>query len=121
MGWMGLGWGWVGLGWRWDGWMGLDWRCGWSGWVGWDRDGGQGGVGWGRMGVRVGWGRMGVAPPARLTPRRGAGLHLENFVSEDLGNTSVRVLQGRVLLELVEQRRNHSLRPGDSMQVGGGG
>lgn len=48
------------------------------------------------------------------------GLHLENFVSEDLGNTSVRVLQGRVLLELVEQRRNHSLRPGDSMQLPAG-
>ena len=47
-------------------------------------------------------------------------MHLENFVSEDLGNTSVRVLQGEVLLELVEQRQNHSLRPGDSMQVGGG-
>ena len=41
-------------------------------------------------------------------------------MSEDLGNTSVRVLQGEVLLELVEQRQNHSLRPGDSMQVGGG-
>ena len=90
---------------------------GW-GWIG-DADGAVGLDGTG-MGVRVGWGRMGVAPPARLTPRRGAGLHLENFVSEDLGNTSVRVLQGRVLLELVEQRRNHSLRPGDSMQVGGG-
>ncbi|NXC38331.1 VKGC carboxylase, partial [Penelope pileata] len=46
------------------------------------------------------------------------GLHLENFVSEDLGNTSVRVLQGAVLLEL--EQRNHSLRPGDAMQVGAG-
>ncbi|XP_021230711.1 vitamin K-dependent gamma-carboxylase, partial [Numida meleagris] len=45
------------------------------------------------------------------------GLHLENFVSEDLGNTSVRVLRGEVLLELVEQGQNHSLHQGDSMQV----
>uniref|UniRef100_A0A8C3LCC0 Vitamin K-dependent gamma-carboxylase n=1 Tax=Chrysolophus pictus TaxID=9089 RepID=A0A8C3LCC0_CHRPC len=48
------------------------------------------------------------------------GLHLENFVSEDLGNTSVRVLQGQVLLELVEQQRNHSLQQGDSMQLPAG-
>ncbi|NWS49497.1 VKGC carboxylase, partial [Probosciger aterrimus] len=34
------------------------------------------------------------------------GLHLENFVSEDLGNTSLRVLRGEVLVELVEQHRN---------------
>uniref|UniRef100_A0A8C2TMZ4 Vitamin K-dependent gamma-carboxylase n=1 Tax=Coturnix japonica TaxID=93934 RepID=A0A8C2TMZ4_COTJA len=48
------------------------------------------------------------------------GLHLENFVSEDLGNTSLRVLQGDVLLELVEQQRNHSLHQGDSMQLPAG-
>uniref|UniRef100_A0A8C3CI31 Vitamin K-dependent gamma-carboxylase n=1 Tax=Cairina moschata TaxID=8855 RepID=A0A8C3CI31_CAIMO len=45
------------------------------------------------------------------------GLHLENFVSEDLGNTSLRVLRGEVLVELVEQRRNHSLREGEGLQV----
>ncbi|KAK2510505.1 Ggcx [Columba guinea] len=44
------------------------------------------------------------------------GLHLENFVSEDLGNTSLRVLRGEVLVELVEQNVNHSLREGDGMQ-----
>ncbi|NXF56278.1 VKGC carboxylase, partial [Oceanites oceanicus] len=45
------------------------------------------------------------------------GLHLENFVSEDLGNTSLRVLRGEVLVELVEQHRNRSLREGEGMQV----
>ncbi|KAM6289225.1 LOW QUALITY PROTEIN: vitamin K-dependent gamma-carboxylase [Aegotheles albertisi] len=48
------------------------------------------------------------------------GLHLENFVSSDLGNTSVRVLQGEVLVELVEQQQNHSLRQGQAMQVPAG-
>lgn len=38
-------------------------------------------------------------------------------MSEDLGNTSLRVLRGEVLVELVEQRRNHSLREGEGMQV----
>ncbi|NWW23905.1 VKGC carboxylase, partial [Falcunculus frontatus] len=45
------------------------------------------------------------------------GLYLENFVSEDLGNTSLRVLRGKVLVELVEQRRNRSLQEGEGMQV----
>ncbi|XP_064897200.1 vitamin K-dependent gamma-carboxylase isoform X1 [Columba livia] len=48
------------------------------------------------------------------------GLHLENFVSEDLGNTSLRVLRGEVLVELVEQNVNHSLREGDGMQLPAG-
>ncbi|XP_074419616.1 vitamin K-dependent gamma-carboxylase isoform X1 [Larus michahellis] len=48
------------------------------------------------------------------------GLHLENFVSEDLGNTSLRVLRGEVLVELVEQQRNHSLREGEGMQLPAG-
>ncbi|KAM8794595.1 LOW QUALITY PROTEIN: vitamin K-dependent gamma-carboxylase [Eudromia elegans] len=48
------------------------------------------------------------------------GLHLENFVSEDLGNTSVRVLRGEVTVELVEQRRNRTLREGDAMQLPAG-
>ncbi|XP_062493656.1 vitamin K-dependent gamma-carboxylase [Pezoporus occidentalis] len=48
------------------------------------------------------------------------GLHLENFVSEDLGNTSLRVLRGEVLVELVEQHRNHSLREGEGMQLPAG-
>lgn len=45
------------------------------------------------------------------------GLHLENFVSEDLGNTSLRVLRGQVLVELVEQQQNRSLQEGEGMQV----
>ncbi|XP_075300670.1 vitamin K-dependent gamma-carboxylase [Opisthocomus hoazin] len=48
------------------------------------------------------------------------GLHLENFVSQDLGNTSLQVLRGEVLVELVEQRRNHSLREGEGMQLPAG-
>ncbi|XP_054254557.1 vitamin K-dependent gamma-carboxylase [Indicator indicator] len=48
------------------------------------------------------------------------GLHLENFVSEDLGNTSLKVLRGEVLVELVEQGRNHSLREGQGMQLPAG-
>uniref|UniRef100_H3CUP1 Vitamin K-dependent gamma-carboxylase n=1 Tax=Tetraodon nigroviridis TaxID=99883 RepID=H3CUP1_TETNG len=45
------------------------------------------------------------------------GLHLENFVSEDLGNTSVQVLQGRVNVEVVEEKKNYTLEPGDKIQV----
>ncbi|XP_003965623.2 vitamin K-dependent gamma-carboxylase [Takifugu rubripes] len=45
------------------------------------------------------------------------GLHLENFVSEDLGNTSIQVLQGRVNVEVVEEKKNHTLEPGDKIQV----
>ncbi|NXW25861.1 VKGC carboxylase, partial [Circaetus pectoralis] len=48
------------------------------------------------------------------------GLHLENFVSEDLGNTSLRVLRGEVLVELVEQHQNRSLREGEGMQLPAG-
>ncbi|NWQ71961.1 VKGC carboxylase, partial [Neopipo cinnamomea] len=48
------------------------------------------------------------------------GLHLENFVSEDLGNTSLRVLRGQVLVELVEQQQNHSLKEGQGMQLPAG-
>uniref|UniRef100_A0A803WAB3 Vitamin K-dependent gamma-carboxylase n=1 Tax=Ficedula albicollis TaxID=59894 RepID=A0A803WAB3_FICAL len=48
------------------------------------------------------------------------GLHLENFVSEDLGNTSLRVLQGKVLVELVEQQQNFSLQEGEGMQLPAG-
>ncbi|NXR63243.1 VKGC carboxylase, partial [Rhadina sibilatrix] len=48
------------------------------------------------------------------------GLHLENFVSEDLGNTSLRVLRGKVLVELAEQQQNHSLQEGEGMQLPAG-
>lgn len=45
------------------------------------------------------------------------GLHLENFVSEDLGNTSIHVLQGKVNVEVVEEKRNYTLEPGDQIKV----
>lgn len=46
-----------------------------------------------------------------------AGLHLENYVSEDLGNTSVQVLQGNVMVEIVDEKKNYTLTPGEKMQV----
>lgn len=45
------------------------------------------------------------------------GLYLENFVSEDLGNTSVQVLEGQVKVEIVDEKKNYSLQPGEKMQV----
>ncbi|XP_044518981.1 vitamin K-dependent gamma-carboxylase [Gracilinanus agilis] len=48
------------------------------------------------------------------------GLHLENFVSEDLGNTSLQLLQGEVTVELVAEQRNVSLREGDRVQLPAG-
>ncbi|XP_006625583.2 vitamin K-dependent gamma-carboxylase [Lepisosteus oculatus] len=48
------------------------------------------------------------------------GLHLENFVSEDLGNTSVQLLQGQLSVEIVEERKNYTLGPGDKMQLPAG-
>lgn len=46
-----------------------------------------------------------------------AGLHLENFVSEDLGNTSIQLLQGEVTVELVAEQKNQTLKEGEKMQV----
>uniref|UniRef100_A0A8B9JM95 Vitamin K-dependent gamma-carboxylase n=1 Tax=Astyanax mexicanus TaxID=7994 RepID=A0A8B9JM95_ASTMX len=48
------------------------------------------------------------------------GLHLENYVSEDLGNTSVQVLQGELKVEIVEEKRNYTLAPGERMQLPAG-
>ncbi|XP_040054297.2 vitamin K-dependent gamma-carboxylase isoform X2 [Gasterosteus aculeatus] len=48
------------------------------------------------------------------------GLHLENFVSEDLGNTSISVLQGRVNVEIVEEKKNYTLQPGEQIKVPAG-
>lgn len=45
------------------------------------------------------------------------GLHLENFVSEDLGNTSIQVLQGQVNVEIVEEKKNYTLQPGEQIKV----
>ncbi|ESO88963.1 hypothetical protein LOTGIDRAFT_182855 [Lottia gigantea] len=48
------------------------------------------------------------------------GLYLENFVQEDLGNTSITVLKGKVLVELVEKLENYTLIEGEHMQVPAG-
>lgn len=48
------------------------------------------------------------------------GLHLENFVSEDLGNTSIQLLQGEVTVELVAEQKNQTLREGEKMQLPAG-
>ncbi|CAL8281581.1 vitamin K-dependent gamma-carboxylase [Gadus morhua] len=45
------------------------------------------------------------------------GLHLENFVSEDLGNTSVQVLQGQVTVEITEENKNYTLETGQQMKL----
>uniref|UniRef100_A0A8C8S9U9 Vitamin K-dependent gamma-carboxylase n=1 Tax=Pelusios castaneus TaxID=367368 RepID=A0A8C8S9U9_9SAUR len=45
------------------------------------------------------------------------GLHLENFVSEDLGNTSLQLLKGEVVVEIVKEQRNYTLQEGDRMQL----
>lgn len=52
-----------------------------------------------------------------VNPAALAGLHLENFVSEDLGNTSIQLLQGEVTVELVAEHKNQTLREGEKMQV----
>uniref|UniRef100_A0A8C1Q8B4 Vitamin K-dependent gamma-carboxylase n=1 Tax=Cyprinus carpio TaxID=7962 RepID=A0A8C1Q8B4_CYPCA len=49
------------------------------------------------------------------------GLYLENYVSEDLGNTSVQVLEGLVNVEIVDEKKNYSLQPGEKMQIPAGG
>uniref|UniRef100_A0A673N2P0 Vitamin K-dependent gamma-carboxylase n=1 Tax=Sinocyclocheilus rhinocerous TaxID=307959 RepID=A0A673N2P0_9TELE len=48
------------------------------------------------------------------------GLYLENYVSEDLGNTSVQVLVGQVNVEMVDEKKNYSLQPGEKMQIPAG-
>lgn len=45
------------------------------------------------------------------------GLHLENFVSEDLGNTSLQLLKGEVAVEIVNKQMNYTLQEGDRIQV----
>ncbi|XP_046901014.1 vitamin K-dependent gamma-carboxylase [Hypomesus transpacificus] len=45
------------------------------------------------------------------------GLHLENYVSEDLGNTSVQVLQGQLSVEVVSENKNYTLKTGEQMKL----
>lgn len=42
---------------------------------------------------------------------------MENFVSGDLGNTSVHVLQGKVNVEIVEEKKNYTLDKGEKIKV----
>ncbi|XP_013931392.1 PREDICTED: vitamin K-dependent gamma-carboxylase-like [Thamnophis sirtalis] len=48
------------------------------------------------------------------------GLHLENFVSEDLGNTSLHLLKGEVNVEVVSSQKNYSLQEGEKIQLPAG-
>ncbi|KAL7981310.1 hypothetical protein Chor_002206 [Crotalus horridus] len=48
------------------------------------------------------------------------GLHLENFVSEDLGNTSLHLLKGEVTVEIVSSQKNYTLQEGDKIQLPAG-
>ncbi|KAM3874307.1 vitamin K-dependent gamma-carboxylase [Diretmus argenteus] len=48
------------------------------------------------------------------------GLHLENYVSEDLGNTSIHVLQGQLNVEILEEKKNYTLQPGEQIQLPAG-
>nr|XP_033804530.1 vitamin K-dependent gamma-carboxylase [Geotrypetes seraphini] len=48
------------------------------------------------------------------------GLYLENFVSEDLGNTSIQLLKGEVVVEIVKDQKNYTLKEGEKMQLPAG-
>lgn len=52
-----------------------------------------------------------------LIPSTVTGLHLENFVSEDLGNTSLHLLKGEVAVEMVSAKKNYTLQEGGRIQV----
>ncbi|XP_061448528.1 vitamin K-dependent gamma-carboxylase isoform X2 [Rhineura floridana] len=45
------------------------------------------------------------------------GLHLENFVSEDLGNTSLHLLKGEVAVQFASAQKNYTLQEGDRIQL----
>ena len=46
-----------------------------------------------------------------------SGMYLENFLLEDLGNTSITILKGEVIVELVDQGVNITLQEGNKLQV----
>ncbi|XP_022081275.1 vitamin K-dependent gamma-carboxylase-like [Acanthaster planci] len=48
------------------------------------------------------------------------GLYLENFVSEDFTNTTLEVLKGEVIVELLDKIKNVTLKEGEKMQVPAG-
>nr|XP_022319496.1 vitamin K-dependent gamma-carboxylase-like [Crassostrea virginica]XP_022319497.1 vitamin K-dependent gamma-carboxylase-like [Crassostrea virginica] len=45
------------------------------------------------------------------------GLYLEAFIQEELGNTSITLLSGSIVVEFVEQKKNVSLQIGEKIQV----
>ncbi|CAG5134217.1 unnamed protein product [Candidula unifasciata] len=45
------------------------------------------------------------------------GMYLENYVQPDYGNTSITVLAGEVILELVDLKKNITLGPDKSVQI----
>lgn len=45
------------------------------------------------------------------------GLYLENYIQEDLGNTSITVLAGEIVVELIDRKKNYTLSVNQSMQL----
>ncbi|BFZ17560.1 hypothetical protein BsWGS_20599 [Bradybaena similaris] len=45
------------------------------------------------------------------------GMHLENYVQPDYGNTSITVLAGQVIVELMDPKKNITLGPDQSVQI----
>ena len=45
------------------------------------------------------------------------GLNLDQFIPADLGNTTLTILNGEVIVELNDQNKNFSLRAEDVFQV----
>ena len=45
------------------------------------------------------------------------GLNLDQFIPPDLGNTTVTILNGDVIIELNDHKKNFSLKAGDVFQV----
>ncbi|OWF37824.1 vitamin K-dependent gamma-carboxylase-like [Mizuhopecten yessoensis] len=45
------------------------------------------------------------------------GLTLENYIQPDLGNTSITLLKGEVIVEIVDRKRNYTLTEGQQLQL----
>ncbi|XP_060082240.1 vitamin K-dependent gamma-carboxylase-like [Ylistrum balloti] len=45
------------------------------------------------------------------------GLTLENYIQPDLGNTSITLLKGKVIVEIVDKKKNYTLTEGQQIQV----
>ena len=46
-----------------------------------------------------------------------SGLNLDQFIPPDLGNTTLTILNGEVIVELNDQKKNFSLKAQDVFQV----